>query len=225
MIGPLFRPKRALARESRPDKPKLLWSFGRAVRRSARAEAKGGAAWTVGLQSGRGRPDARICVHPREAAAAGLTKPAHRPALPADHAAQPRAGARDHGDLLSVHGDGALDPAPGDRRAAGAAQHDDRQPRAVSDLLRDGAGLHPGLARRHRADDRRRDEARGRLRAGDGAVPGVHGGPRRSRHRRDAGRGRRRGRRRRARTARRRWRSWCRRSSSARSSAASRSAS
>ena len=39
---PLFRPKRALARESRPDKPKLLWSFGRAVRRSALRGGEGG---------------------------------------------------------------------------------------------------------------------------------------------------------------------------------------
>ena len=51
-----IRSKRASARESRPDKPAVQWTAGRAVARSASAEGEGGAAWTVGLQSGRGRP-------------------------------------------------------------------------------------------------------------------------------------------------------------------------
>jgi hypothetical protein len=63
---PSLPPKRPLAARRRPDKPKRC--FGRAVRRSAgRAEAKGGAAWTVGPYPARAPLGGRgIAAAPRE---------------------------------------------------------------------------------------------------------------------------------------------------------------
>ena len=72
-----------------------------------------------------------------------VLQPADGPAPPSRHASQPGARAGDHGDLFSLHGHRALDPPAGGRGAAGAAQHDDRQPGALSHLVRHGAGLHP----------------------------------------------------------------------------------
>ena len=61
----LARSKRALPASQRPDKETRQWRVSRAVRRSY-AEAKGGAAWTVGLHPGAAAPaDASIASAPR----------------------------------------------------------------------------------------------------------------------------------------------------------------
>ena len=116
----------------------------------------------------RGRRGGRRSQHPPDLA------------VRADHSAEPRAGHRHDGHLLSVHGDHVVDPASGDWPPIRAAKHDDRQPGVVSDLFRHGAGVLRLLGGGHPTAARRDDRSGGRLSADHRTVPRVHGEPRRS---------------------------------------------
>jgi len=75
----------------------------------------------------------------------------HRPVVCARHCPEPCTGRRRHGHLLSVHGDGAVAVAPGNRTANRAAEHDDCEPCNFPELFRHGAGAERGMGVRNQS--------------------------------------------------------------------------